>query len=334
MEYDLIEKIASFAGTGYDSSILKGIGDDCALIRPPGGGKALAITTDVLVEGIHFDMAYFSPYHIGWKTAACNLSDMAAVGAVPRWALLNLAVPPGLPEKFWDSFSRGLFTCLGKWDVKLVGGDTVSSPKSLTTGLTMAGEVSEKKWLGREGAMPGDLIFCSGHLGESACGLALLVYMVNRGRCRYRRRAWWKNLAGKHLKPQPRVDLGMALANAGTVTSCIDLSDGLATDLAHVCKMSGVKATVHAQRLPLSRALKTASRKLGLNPLRLAVTGGEDFELLWTVAPEHGERIQKLAFNLGIGASCIGRISHGRGVWLKTSSGLEEISFQGFEHKT
>ncbi len=332
MERDLIKKIASFPRAGNDSSVVRGIGDDCAMVKT-GHGKLMALTTDILVEKIHFDLAYFSAYHLGWKTAACNLSDMAAVGARPRWALLDLAVPPGLPQKFWESFSRGLFSCLDEWEVSVVGGDTVSSPAHLTTGLTMAGEVHADQWLGRDGARPGDLVFCSGYLGESACGLALLREEMSGKRLGRRRKTWWKRLTGRHLMPRPRVGLGMALARTGLATSCIDISDGLATDLTHVCEASGVKATVRAGAIPRSRALKTASRELGIDSLRLAVSGGEDFELLWTADPGHGRKILEIATGLGVNAFCIGHISNGSGVWLKGIHGMEEISFQGFEHR-
>ncbi len=330
MEYDLIDKIASIAKTSYDPSVIKGIGDDCAVVRPS-SGKALALTTDTLVENVHFDLSYFSPYYLGRKTAACNLSDLAAVGAKPKWALLNLAVPPGLAEDFWLVFSKGLFSWFQEWGVTLVGGDTVSSPERLVLGLTLAGEVAPDKWLKRDGARPGDLIFCSGYLGESACGLALLKQkLVSTARTG---KKVWQRLIHRHLNPEPRLDLGAALSESGLVTSCIDLSDGLATDLAHVCKASGVQATVYAHQIPVSRALRTACRALGHDPLRLATSGGEDFELLWTSPGEHTRAIQKIAGNLGLRAFCIGKISEGTGVWLKGSFGSREITLQGFEHK-
>lgn len=334
-ERDLIEKIAALARrTRGEPSIIRSIGDDCAIVEAS-RGRALALTTDVLVEGVHFDLSYFDPYDLGWKAAACNLSDLAAVGATPRWALLDLAVPPGIPDSFWDRFSQGLLDCLGRWNTTLVGGDTASSPRHLVTGLTLIGEVARGRWLCRDGAEPGDLIFCSGYLGESACGLFLLrPGRVRPGRNDSKRRAWWKRLARRHLRPLPRVELGKALAEGGVASSCIDLSDGLATDLAHVCRMSGVGAILEPGAIPISRALRVGCRHAGLDPLVVATTGGEDFELLWTTHPRHAYRAGKVAAGLGLKHFCIGRISSGSGVWLKGHAGQREISFLGYEHET
>ena len=342
MERDLITKIQRLAETPIkDSSVLVSIGDDCAVVAPS-PGRHLIITTDTLVESIHFDLDYFDPWHLGRKTAAVNLSDAAAMGGNPRWALLNLAVRPGLADSFWSSFSEGLLSRLSEYGVRLIGGDTVGAPDCLLLGLTLIGEVAEGKWLSRSSAQPEDLIYCSGNLGEAAAGLEWLKRHRKKRRSLGRQkgmhgisRAVLKRLLSRHLDPEPRVVLGQALAASGMVQTAIDISDGIATDLAHVCKNSGVGAEVWARKIPVSGALKRASRILGISPLNLAVTGGEDLELLWTVSKKNEPGVRKIAAEvLGYGPFRIGKIVRNDGILLKTSQGVIDITYQGYEHYT
>jgi len=301
MERDLIAKIQRLAGISIkDPSVLVSIGDDCAVVAPS-PDRHLIITTDTLVESIHFDLDYFDPWHLGRKTAAVNLSDAGAMGGNPRWAFLNLAVRPGMTDRFWDSFSKGLLSRLSEYGVSLVGGDTVSTPDRLSLSLTLIGEVKKGKWLSRGRAQPDDLIYCSGNLGEAAAGLELLrKYKKKRSPFKDRKGAHGisgavlKRLVNKHLDPKPRVTLGQALAANGMVQTAIDVSDGIATDLAHICKNSRVGAEVWAREMPVSRALKRTSGILGISPLNLALTGGEDFELLWTVSEKNESEVRKL----------------------------------------
>ncbi len=340
MERDLIAKIQRLAGASIkDPSVLVGIGDDCAVVAPS-PDRYLIITTDTLVESIHFDLDYFDPWHLGRKTAAVNLSDAGAMGGNPRWAFLNLAVRPGLTDRFWDSFSKGLLSRLSEYGVSLVGGDTVSAPDRLSLSLTLIGEVIKGKWLSRGRAQPDDLIYCSGNLGEAAAGLELLrKYKKKRSPFRGRKgahgisRPVLKRLVSRHLDPEPRVTLGQALAANGMVQTAIDVSDGIATDLAHICKNSRVGAEVWAREMPVSRALKRTSGILGMLPLNLALTGGEDFELLWTVSQKNESEVRKIAAKiLGHRPFRIGKIVQGNRVILKTSQGAKDITYQGYEH--
>ena len=342
MERDLIAKIQRLAGAPIkDSSVLVSIGDDCAVLAPS-PDHHLIITTDTLVESIHFDLDYFDPWHLGRKTAAVNLSDAGAMGGNPRWAFLNLAVRPGMTDRFWDSFSKGLLSRLSEYGVSLVGGDTVSTPDRLSLSLTLIGEVKKGKWLSRGRAQPDDLIYCSGNLGEAAAGLELLrKYKEKRSPFKDRKRAHrisgavLKRLVNKHLDPEPRVTLGQALAANGMVQTAIDVSDGIATDLAHICKNSRVGAEVWAREMPVSRALKRTSGILGISPLNLALTGGEDFELLWTVSEKKESEVRKIAAEiLGYRPFRIGKIVQGDRVILKTSQGAKDITYQGYEHYT
>ncbi len=340
MERDLIAKIQRLAGAPIkDPSVLVSIGDDCAVVAPSPDCH-LIITTDTLVESIHFDLDYFDPWHLGRKTAAVNLSDAGAMGGNPRWAFLNLAVRAGLTDRFWDSFSNGLISRLSEYGVSLVGGDTVSAPDRLSLSLTLIGEVKKGKWLSRSHAQPDDLIYCSGNLGEAAAGLELLrKYKEKRNPFKGRKgtygisRAVLKRLVNKHLDPEPRVTLGQALAANGMVQAAIDVSDGIATDLAHVCKNSRAGAEVWAREIPVSRALKKTAGILGISPLDLALTGGEDFELLWTVSEKKESEVRKIAGEiLGYRPFRIGKIVQGNRVILKTSQGSKDITYQGYEH--
>lgn len=341
MERDLIAKIEDLVGSAAkDPSVLLGIGDDCAVMAST-PGRHLVATTDTLVESVHFDLDYFDPWHLGRKTAAVNLSDVGAMGGCPRWALLNLAVRPGLADSFWKNFSMGLMSRLSQYGVDLVGGDTVSTPDRLSVSLTLIGEVEQGKWLSRSCAEPGDLIYCSGNLGEAAAGLEWLKKYKKKklqrtvGIGRRISMVTIRRLVGRHLDPEPRVALGQALAANGSVQSAIDLSDGIATDLAHICNMSGIGAEVWAHKVPISRALKAISKILGISSLSLALTGGEDFELLWTVSEKNEAEIQRIAAEvLGYRPFRIGKMVVGDRVLLKTRQGTEDITYQGYEHRT
>jgi len=345
MERDLIAKIEDLVGSAAkDPSVLLGIGDDCAVMAST-PGRHLVATTDTLVESVHFDLDYFDPWHLGRKTASVNLSDVGAMGGCPRWALLNLAVRPGLADSFWKNFSMGLMSRLSRYGVDLVGGDTVSTPDRLSVSLTLIGEVEPGKWLSRSRAEPGDLIYCSGNLGEAAAGLEWLKNCKGKkgpfkgqrtvGIRRRVSRVILRRLVARHLDPEPRMALGQALAANGSVRSAIDLSDGIATDLAHICNMSGIGAEVWANEMPISRALKSISKILGISPLSLALTGGEDFELLWTVSEKNEAEVQKIAAEvLGYIPFRIGKMVVGDRVLLKTRRGTEDITYQGYEHCT
>ena len=334
MELELIEKIRQTAEAIEPPKkwvgLNKGIGDDCAELSPSPGHKIL-LTTDTMVEGVHFSLSYFDPYHLGRRLAAVNLSDIAAMGGVPRAALLNIEVPRYLKDPastFWKRFALGLVGRLKEFGAVLVGGDTVASPcNRLGLTLTLTGEVEKGGALYRNGASVGDMIYCSGYLGESACGLLLLK--KRRSTLPF---AIKKRLIQRHLDPEPRIPLGRLLKEMGA-TSAIDVSDGIATDIAHIARGSGVKAVIEEKRLPLSRALKRACRETGVSPTKLAISGGEDFELVWTISPKKAlEAERRLSAILGHAPFLIGRIKRGKGLWLKGEGRAREITFTGYEH--
>lgn len=332
-ELHLIERIAKQAAALADSAILVGIGDDCAVIRPF-EGKNLLVTTDTMVENVHFDLAYFDPFSLGRKTVAVNLSDIAACGGIPRWAFLNLAVRPRLTDDFLDMFLTGLFSELKAYGVHLAGGDTIHSANELSITLTLLGESRSGMHLTRGGARPGDLVYCSGTLGDAACGLNWLIRQKSQKNRNIPKKLRFavKKAIKRHLIPTPRLALGNALAEKGLVTACIDSSDGLATDMAHICNQSQVMAEIDAKAVPISRSSRSICRVLGLSALNLALIGGEDFELIWTTSPQKEMEMLRTAVTiLGHAPFRIGRICEGKGVWLLNHE-RQEISYHGFKH--
>jgi len=325
-ELDLIRRIRDKAALA-DSSIIKGIGDDCAVLAAGGAETLTLVTTDTLVEGVHFDLSWHPPELLGRKAVAVNVSDIAAMGGSPRFALLSLAAPTTCETETLDLFMQGFMTALAAYRVTLIGGDTVRSDQGLVLSVTVLGEVDKRQVAYRSGARPGDRIWVSGFLGQAATGLEI---------CRQRHTVLHKaspELTAAHLDPIPEMALGPALAKSGLVTAMIDMSDGLASDLAHVCEESGVGAIVYAKRLPISESTRQAARTLGLDPLQLAIAGGEDYRLLFTAPPAASEKILELAGHAAFGQLFkIGEIVDEQGVVLSTDDQNNRIDFQGYDH--
>ncbi len=305
--------------------LVMGIGDDCAVLRQP-GGRLLVLTTDTLVEGVHFDCGWHPAELLGRKSVAVNISDVAAMGAVSRFALLSLAVPAAVPSRWLESFMAGFLDCLGQHGVLLIGGDTVASGHEVMVSVTVGGEAAHGEVLYRSGARAGDEVWVSGELGEAAAGLELCrqgLAAKNPG---------WQQLIRAHLDPEPETDLGPGLAASGRVHAMMDLSDGLATDLAHLCAASGVGAELAAEALPLSAPLRDAARHLGADPLAWALKGGEDYRLLFTAPPDARPALAAIAARCGRPLACVGRIVAATGVILCTGRARQDISYQGYDH--
>ncbi len=344
MELEFIRHIRELTGGIQAGSrpghLKKSIGDDCAEVIPA-PGRNLLITTDTICEDIHFKLSYFSPFQLGRKLASVNLSDIAAMGGDPKWAVLSAEVPEKLADAsspFWNAFFQGLTGRLSRFGAVLAGGDTVSaSSRYLSLTLTLVGEVERGRAVYRSGARQGDLIYCSGYTGEAACGLEILknpfLSRLVPGPVR-------KRLTRRHLDPRPRVALGSALSGAG-VNSLIDISDGIASDLAHIGEESNLKGVVFQKFLPVSRAVsifcRAAGKKTGKALPRASfeyvLSGGEDFELLWTVSPDKRRAAEKAALEAtGVRPFLLGRMEKGRGCFLDTGKKRFDISFKGYEH--
>lgn len=255
-----------------DRFSLHNVGDDCAVI-PKNAETEIVITSDLLLENIDFGLEWADPEALGHKALAVSLSDIAAMAATPRFALLSIGVPTSLWKSgFIDQLYDGWHSLAARWQVQLIGGDISRSPDKLVIDSIGIGEVDRGRAVLRSGAQPGDAIFVSGTLGGAAAGLRLLRSGVQPSSSDAREIA----LINRQLKPEPRVDLAIQLAELGIVTSMIDISDGLSSDLSHICEASGVGARIDARSLPIDPNIEGPDLEDILN-------GGEDFELLFTV---------------------------------------------------
>jgi thiamine-monophosphate kinase len=308
------------------SQVIVGIGDDCAALAL-NGTDYLLWTVDTLVEGVHFDLSYTSLFQLGWKSLAVNLSDIAAMGGEPRHALLSLAWPYHRDRRLALEFAAGLAQAAREYGVAVIGGDTVASPEALVVTLTLTGQVPAAQMLRRSGARPGDLIFVTGYLGEAAAGLEILRQGLELAP------DLREPLVAAQLAPRPQLTAGRLLAREGLATALIDTSDGVATDLYHICQASGVGARLPAASVPVSPRVLTAAPALGRDPLNLALTGGEDYLLLFTAPPGTGERLGRGFSQAGLpGPLPLGHIIPGDRVLLDTAHGPLDISGQGYDH--
>lgn len=310
--YDLI---APLAGTRDD--VLLGIGDDGALLAPP-PGEVLVVVADTLVEGRHFP-ADMAAADIGWRAAAVNLSDIAAMGATPRWATLALTLP-SVDEVWLRSFVGGLVDALGLGKVALVGGDTTRGPLTIT--LQVIGSVPPELALTRNGARPGDQVFVSGTLGDAAGGLGAWAIGETEGPT--------TALVQRFRRPTPRLALGRELR--GLASACIDVSDGLLADLGHLARASRYGIEVRADRLPLSPALR--STRTPAECLRLAATGGDDYELAFTVPGAKLDALRERCAGLDTPVTCIGEVMRTGAVELLDEGGGRALHFAepGYRH--
>ncbi len=318
-EFGLIGRISSRVSAGAGVRI--GIGDDAAAVEPT-PGRWLLVTSDMLLEGVHFDLAYTDPFRLGRKSLAVNLSDVAAMGGEPRHFLLSLAVPPGVTVEFLDRFTEGMLDLAREHGVTLIGGDTCRSPHGLVISVTLHGEQTPELVVRRSGARPGDRIFVTGTVGDSALGLELL----RRGE----RQGW---AIDRHLDPTPRVRAGVALARAGLCSAMIDVSDGLAADLGHILDGSGVGARVELDLLPLSPFFREHAPQVSPTPSILALTGGEDYELLFTVPAGRSGEVAPLLAETGVAVTAIGEVTAGSGLAVVGPDGREAaIAHGGYNH--
>lgn len=292
-EHGLIRRIREDSAQAPAAGVRTGIGDDTAVLALTAGAALLA-TTDLVIEDVHFRRAWAAPEDIGWKAMAVNLSDIAAMGGVPRWALVALAVPGDTAAEDVAAFYRGMRAAAAPHEVAIVGGDTSESPRGCFVNVTLLGEHGGTPRL-RSAARVGDAIALTGALGRSAAGLAVLELGAEAARRRGVPDAVAGDVVRAHLRPHARVAEGRWLGQASGVHAMMDCSDGLATDLGHICRESGVGARVGVERVPVAPAAAAAARALGRDPVSWATAGGEDYELLLTCEPG---RVEELAHEL------------------------------------
>lgn len=303
------------SGGGSGRAILKGIGDDCAVLRLLQGGESL-VTTDFTLEGIHFRRDWHPPESVGYRCLARGLSDIAAMGGKPVAAFLSLALPRDLAQSWVGRFARSLISLADKYGVTLAGGDTAESPNGILADIVVVGTVPKGKSIFRSTARVGDRIFVSGELGGSAAAVVRMVCSKKELNPRDYR---------GHFYPEPRLELGRILREKRFATAMIDTSDGLSTDLAHICEESGVGAKLDATLIPRARVGKPASEV----DLDLALHGGEDYELLFTVP--RGKRLPRQI--AGVAITQIGQIILGRRILVADQNrATSELHPRGWEH--
>ena len=337
-EFDFIDRLRQRADLKASSSqnhqaLIVGIGDDAAVLRCS-TGKDTVVAADLLVEGIDFRRTTTPPHLLGHKALAVSLSDIAAMGARPRWSLVSL----GLPEDIWQSefankFYDGLLQLAGHYDVQLVGGDTSRTPEQIVVDSIVVGECSTDLVVKRCGAAPGDQVFVTGTLGGSAAGLRLIergAHLADQNFGANEMQAL-DQLLLRHLKPEARVGWGIVLGQERLTTAMIDISDGLSSDLNHLCNEGKVGALIQSSLLPMDPQVADLCGRRALDPLQLALHGGEDFELLFTVRPDAVAKLPKRVD--GVGITHIGEIlDQSQGVKISEGSRVWDLVPGGWKH--
>lgn len=286
-EFGLIRRIAASLPLP-PGDVLVGIGDDVAVLQTS-GEEVLLATCDAQVENVHFIRDRITPYQLGRKTIAINVSDIAAMGGKPAWALVSLALPPDLDVSFVDGLYAGMRDQIGLAGGAVVGGNLSRTRSELVIDLCLLGRADPSRVLLRNGAREGDLVLVTGTLGDSRAGLEILLRPELAVTTEAR-----KDLSERHLTPQPRLAEGQTLARSGMVHAMVDVSDGLAADIGHICNASGVGAEIHEAELPISSACREAALAAGKSAADWALHGGEDYELLFTAASENAAEIRRV----------------------------------------
>jgi thiamine-monophosphate kinase len=318
-EKALIAQIRHMA-KGGNRAVITGIGDDCAVLRIPPGHESL-VTTDFTLEGIHFRRDWHPAESVGHRCLTRGLSDIAAMGGEPVAAFLSLALPRDIPQAWVGRFARSLVSLAEKHGVALAGGDTAESPNGVLADIIVVGIVPKGQAISRSGARPGDRIYVSGTLGGSA---AALLQMRARPKKKLNPRDYARQYP-RHFFPEARLELGRILREKRWATAMIDTSDGLSTDLAHICEESGRGAEIDSSPIPRARVGKP-SREVDLD---LALHGGEDYELLFTVPPS--KRVPSQI--AGVPLTQIGVITRARGIFVRNPKGVAyELQARGWEH--
>jgi len=309
------------------ASVVVGIGDDAAVLNPTPCSLQL-VTTDMLVEKVHFDLGTTSAWQLGYKAIGVNLSDIAAMGGVPRHVVISIAVPGQLSVDFVVSLYDGMKEICREFGVNIVGGDTVSSPHGLVINVTVLGEVEAAKLQRRSGASVGQLVVVTGTLGDSGCGLDLLMQGD------WQKYGFASSLITRHLVPKPQVLQGQRIAAFGSM-SMNDISDGLASEVNEIAEASNVGMRIYSSQIPLSPELKAAAPLFGKSAVDYALYGGEDYQLVFTIEPE-GFKVLAQAGQAEIGAclTVIGEVTdQSQGILLVAEDGsISALEAKGYNH--
>ena len=339
-EFGLINRIREIVDfhiddTALHENLLMGISDDAAVYRPT-PGKLQLLTTDAFAEGIHFDLTYTSLKHLGWKVLAANFSDLAAMGAIPRYATVNLALPGKFSVEMVEEFYAGAAQACKTYACLIVGGDTITSPANTMISISVAGEAEPSRIVYRNGARPGDYACVTGHLGGSLAGLKILQREKQRFRQSGNAGKFHPNLEPyaraieKHLMPKPRLDISKLMNEQVTVNAMIDISDGLTSEVHHLCTASGVGASIYEHNLPVEQVTQAIAGELSESPVDYALYGGEEYELLFAIADDEFEKLQRFTNDVTI----IGRFTKKEDGIILVREGGEHASLQfgGWDH--
>jgi len=323
-EFGLIQRLTRMFLRPPD--VLVGAGDDAAIFKLTSGQLVVA-TCDMLIEGVHFDLGAYSATHAGWRAMTASLSDVAAMGCKPRFATVSVGVPQETPVPTVEEIFVGLTNAAKEQSAAIVGGDTVKSPDKIVVDVFLVGEPVGSRYLTRSGASDGDVILVTGYPGQSAAGLEILLSGSTP-------ESGEEDLVRAHLEPHARVEQGLFLAQNEHVGAAIDLSDGLAQDLGHVCEMSRLGAVIDVKELPILSHLAQYCDKNEKNAPELCLSGGEDYELLFTVREDSLEALLAAwqdEFN--VPAKAIGRMtSKTEGVHLENAGDIAMNDVAGYDH--
>jgi len=327
-EFGLIERIKTKLAFSHQD-IIKGIGDDACAIEIQ-KGRLLLSTSDSLIEDVHFDLRFISAYNLGKKSLAVNISDIAAMGGTPKFFLVSLAIPPKISVEFIDEFADGIKETANTFQTHVVGGDTSFSPEKFNINIALLGEAIPGNVIYRDNAHVGDQVFVTGNLGDSALGLEIL--MNRKGLARVEER--FKDLVERHCNPTPRVAEGRLIAENRIASAMIDISDGLIADLGHICEQSRVGAKIWVEKLPTSEAFQKHSHEFTDRPMDLALGGGEDYELLFTVARGNVDLLNSIKNRFKTKVTHIGEVVEpGEGITVLDNSGKRYVvQKKGFDH--
>jgi thiamine-monophosphate kinase len=332
-EFGLIDRIASGSAPFFQTGTRTGIGDDAAVLAFPAGEEVL-VSTDLLAEGVHFDLAYTPLHLLGYKAVAVNLSDIAAMNAIPAQVVVGLGISNRFSVEAVDELYRGIRQACEDYHVDLVGGDTASSRAGLVLSVTAIGSAKPENIVRRKGARKGDLICVSGDLGAAYMGLQLLsrekkVWETDPD-MQPEFREEYQYLIQRQLKAEARTDLIHAMAGAGILpTAMIDISDGLASELLHLAASNGLSMHIFEEKLPVENSTRLAASEFGLSPLTCALNGGEDYELLFTVSQTDYEKVLQLDDVSIVGV--VKETESGNRVILRSGDAVE-LKAQGWVH--
>ncbi|MBI5477171.1 MAG: thiamine-phosphate kinase [Ignavibacteriales bacterium] len=339
-EFGLIDRISKIIDEQAGSqplrqNLLIGIADDAAVYKPA-AGKVQLFTTDAFVEGIHFDLTYTSFKHLGWKAIVANVSDIAAMCGVPRYATIVLSLPKKISVEMIEEFYHGAVFACEKYSCLIVGGDTTSSLANSMISVAMTGEADESKIKFRKNASPGEYICVTGHLGASLAGLKILKREKERFALSTEQQLFKPNLEPytpaieKHLMPKPRLDISGIFAERVNVGAIIDVSDGLASEINHICNNSGTGAVIHEHNIPVDTITQKIASEFNEPPTDYALYGGEEYELLFTIKDDEYARLEKLTNDVTI----IGRVTEKeKGIVLIRENGEQEpLKAGGWNH--